>query len=113
MSAMAVTLFPDPDSPRMASVSPGARSKLTPLTARTTPSGVGNSTCRSRTARSAASTGSASGERSSATDTTGLTETGVEGIAERISHEDEGQHRQAEEQAGEQQQVGRLQHTVL
>jgi hypothetical protein len=35
ISALKVTLFPDPDSPRMPSTSPADSSKLTPLTAAT------------------------------------------------------------------------------
>src|SRR5437773_2670491 len=47
-----VTLLPEPDSPSTASTCPGRSSKLTALTARTTPSRVENSTLRSRTLRS-------------------------------------------------------------
>ena len=52
MIACAVTDLPDPDSPRMASVSPSSQVKLTPLTALATPSRVRNSTCRSSTSSS-------------------------------------------------------------
>jgi len=47
-----VTLFPEPDSPTMPSVSPGASEMDTPLTALTTPSSVRNETLRSRTSSS-------------------------------------------------------------
>src|SRR5438552_11821283 len=47
-----VTLLPEPDSPSTASTCPARSSKLTALTARTTPSRVANSTLRSRTLRS-------------------------------------------------------------
>src|SRR5258708_7136082 len=46
-----VTLLPEPDSPRMPSVSPRFRSKLTPFTACTVRSGVTKATWRSRTSR--------------------------------------------------------------
>ena len=42
MIERAVTLLPEPDSPTMPSVSPAATVKLTPSTARTTPSSVKN-----------------------------------------------------------------------
>ena len=48
-NASPVTVLPHPDSPTRPSVSPGARSKLTRSTARTTPCSVANSTARSRT----------------------------------------------------------------
>ncbi len=57
MIACAVTDFPDPDSPRMASVSPSLRSNETPLIALAIPSRVRNSTCRSSTSSSMPSTG--------------------------------------------------------
>jgi hypothetical protein len=44
MMACAVTDFPDPDSPRMASVSPWSRWRSTPLIALAIPSSVWNST---------------------------------------------------------------------
>src|SRR5580704_3587849 len=46
-----VTLLPEPDSPRMPSVSPRLRSKLTPFTACTVRSGVTKVTWRSRTSK--------------------------------------------------------------
>ena len=57
MMACAVTDLPDPDSPRMASVSPWWRSKDTPLMALATPSRVRNSTQRSSTSSSRPSCG--------------------------------------------------------
>src|SRR6185436_12788171 len=49
MRARNVTLLPDPDSPRMPSTSPAARSKLTPFTACTVRSRLAKVTRRSRT----------------------------------------------------------------
>ena len=51
MIAWLVTLLPEPDSPTMASVWLRSRLKLTPSTAWTMPSSVGNSTLRSVTSR--------------------------------------------------------------
>src|SRR6056297_2871292 len=51
--AIAVWVLPEPDSPTIPSVWPGSRSKLSPLTACTTPSGVSNATVRSLTSSSA------------------------------------------------------------
>ena len=48
----AVTLFPEPDSPTIASVSPGLTSNDTPSTARTVPRSPRNSVTRPRTLRS-------------------------------------------------------------
>src|SRR5260370_27916128 len=53
-----VTLLPEPDSPRMPSVSPRVTSKLTPFTACTVRSGVTKVTLRSLTWRSSAISGS-------------------------------------------------------
>ena len=50
-SASEVTLLPQPDSPTIPSVSPGAMSNEIPLTACTVPRPVQNWTCRSSTAR--------------------------------------------------------------
>src|SRR6185312_7950591 len=50
----AVTLLPQPDSPTSPTVSPSAMSKLTPLTARTSPSLVKNEVRRSLTRNSGA-----------------------------------------------------------
>src|SRR5712691_6811790 len=52
--AREVTLFPQPDSPTIPSVSPGSMSKVMPLTACTVPRRVQKRTCRSSTERSAA-----------------------------------------------------------
>src|SRR5487761_364071 len=49
------TLLPDPDSPTMPSVWPASTVKLTPRTARSTPSCVAKLTCRSSTSSSAIS----------------------------------------------------------
>jgi hypothetical protein len=50
-----VTVFPDPDSPTIPRLSFGRTSKLTPSTAFTSPSSVGNSTRRLRTVSNALS----------------------------------------------------------
>src|SRR5262249_58735525 len=52
-----VTLLPEPDSPKMPSVSPRLTSKLTPFTACTVRSGVTKVTWRSWTWRSSAMSG--------------------------------------------------------
>ena len=51
MIAWAVTLFPEPDSPTIASVLPRSTESETPSTAWTRPSSVGNATGRSFTER--------------------------------------------------------------
>src|SRR6186997_2300716 len=51
--ASEVTLFPHPDSPTIPSVSPGAMSKVMPLTACTVPRRVEKRTCSSSTERRA------------------------------------------------------------
>src|SRR5262245_45937781 len=53
MSARLVTLFPQPLSPTIESVSPSSTEKLTRSIARTTPRWVSNVTVSSRTSRSA------------------------------------------------------------
>src|SRR5689334_18335736 len=55
MIESAVTLLPQPDSPTSPTVSPSATSKLTPLTARTSPSLVKNEVRKSLTRNSGAS----------------------------------------------------------
>src|ERR1051326_7605468 len=55
MIESAVTLLPQPDSPTSPTVSPFATSKLTPLTARTSPSLVKNEVRRSLTRNNGAS----------------------------------------------------------
>src|SRR5438128_5162860 len=55
-TASEVTLFPQPDSPTMPRVSPGAIAKEIPFTACTIPRRVVNSTRRSSTSRSGALT---------------------------------------------------------
>src|SRR5690348_15977414 len=50
------TLLPEPDSPTMPSVCPASTWNEIPRTACTTPSGVGNDTCRSSTSSSATPT---------------------------------------------------------
>ncbi len=48
-----LTLSPEPDSPRMPTLSPQPTAYVTPLTALTSPCGVWNATCRSATVRTA------------------------------------------------------------
>src|SRR4051812_40695775 len=60
MIESAVTLLPDPDSPTIPSTSPARRLKLSPSTARRTPSSVRNETWRSRTSTSGGSVGPSS-----------------------------------------------------
>src|SRR4051812_26318950 len=99
MIACAVTDLPQPDSPRIARVSPGARTKLAPLTARATPSWVRNSTCRSFTSSSGAR-GSRLGRTSICawiSVISGSPQLRVEGVAYRVAQHDEGQHRDRQE----------------
>src|SRR5262245_55133767 len=49
MIAMAVMLFPEPDSPTMPTISRGSTVNEMPSTARTSPSSLRKETCRSRT----------------------------------------------------------------
>ena len=53
ITAPTLTLFPEPDSPRMPTVSPRRIEKLTPFTARTRPCGDSNATRRFDTVRAA------------------------------------------------------------
>src|SRR5215217_2699921 len=117
MIACAVTDFPDPDSPRMASVSPSRRWNDTPLMAFETPSRVRNSTCNWSTSSSRPSTG-IQAPRVSRTSTSTVppvptviaassAQSRIEGVANDIAQHDEGQHRQRQEEAGEQQHVRR------
>src|SRR3954447_12546093 len=114
ITAWAVTDLPEPDSPRMASVSPSWTSKETPLIAFATPPRVRNATCRSSTSSSRPSCGCQrgcpAGSRRSAvvaegTGTRFSAELGVEGVPDRVAQHDEGEHGQGQEDAGEQQHV--------
>src|SRR5680860_1373523 len=99
MMACAVTDLPEPDSPRMARVSPGSRSKLTPLTALATPSRVRNSTCRFSTSRTGV-LGSSLPRPVSAELVVlivswviaGSPKLRVEGVAESVAEQHEGEH---------------------
>src|SRR6187431_2447903 len=117
MMACAVTDFPDPDSPRMASVSPSWTSNDTPLMALATPSRVRNSTCSWSTSSSRPSTGiqtpwvsriSTSALLLAPTDTVmsaSSAKSRIEGVADDIAQHDEGEHRQRQEEARKQQHV--------
>src|SRR5687768_9907470 len=120
MMACAVTDFPEPDSPRMASVSPSLTVKETPLIARATPSRVRNSTWRSSTSKSNPSTGCqplrpprVSAFRSTVPDVIDTIDPfsahlRIEGVPDRITEHDEGQHGEHQEQRWEQQHMRRL-----
>src|SRR6478752_876806 len=105
MITCAVTDLPEPDSPRIAMVSPSARSKLMPCTALATPSRVRNSTWRSSTSRSGASGSSSAGRRSTAVAVIESSlELRVEGFADRVAEHDERENRQRQEQRREEHQ---------
>src|SRR5512146_48493 len=61
MIACDVTVLPEPDSPTMASVRPGWRSKDSPSTARKRPPGTGKSTVSERTDSNGCAVGTADG----------------------------------------------------
>src|SRR5687768_6216064 len=117
MIACAVTDFPDPDSPRMASVSPWWRSNDTPLMALATPPRVRNSTCKWSTSSSRPSTGSQTPRlsRSSTLDAppvlsddvipTSSAQSRIEGVAHHVAQHDECEDREGQEDAWEQQHV--------
>src|SRR3954453_21291809 len=63
MTACAVWLLPEPDSPTMATVSPGATSRPTPFTACSTPSPVRKRTSRPRRERRGGATGQVGRDR--------------------------------------------------
>src|SRR5262245_48836549 len=111
MIAWAVTLLPQPDSPRIGRVSPSCTSKLTPCTALARPLRVRNSTWRSRTCSSGA-LGSWLARASISTlisvATPASPQPGVEGVAERVAEKDERQHRPDQEDAREDQQEREL-----
>src|SRR5688500_3651122 len=89
--ASEVTLLPHPDSPTIPSVSPGAMSKVIPLTAWTVPRDVVNSTRRSSTVRSG----------SLATPT----QLRVEGLPKPIADQVEAEHGHDDRHAGDDRQV--------
>src|SRR5688500_1573916 len=110
MMACAVTDLPEPDSPRMASVSPSLTVNETPLMARATPSRVRNSTRRSSTSSNNPSWACqplrpprVSASRLAAGDVIDTmdpfsTELRIERIPDRITEHDEGQHGEHQEQ---------------
>src|SRR5712692_7495922 len=85
MMASDVTDFPEPDSPTMPRTWPGPRSKLTPRTARTIPSSVGNSTVRSLTSRMAPV--SVAGRSTKATLGTHSSLARIEGVSKAVTYE--------------------------
>src|SRR6266545_1055602 len=84
--ASEVTLFPQPDSPTIPSVSPRAMSNEIPLTACTVPRRVQKRTCRSATARSAV--------------LSTRPELGIQGLAQPVSDQVEPKHRDYDRNAG-------------
>src|SRR5574340_818634 len=97
ISDSAVTDFPEPDSPTMASVWPASREKLTPSTALTTPSRVKNWVFRLFTSRSAIS----------------VFHPHIERIAQAVAHQNEGEHCGQDGETGPQRQPGRRDHQRL
>src|SRR3954470_8611924 len=95
VSAIAVTLLPQPDSPTRASTSPGATVKLTVSTARTGPSSVRNETVNSRTDSSGSLIGGSPADRSSG----GLP--GVEGVAQAVAEQVQPQREQHDAHPGQ------------
>ncbi len=83
-----VTLLPEPDSPTTPSTSPSSRVRLTPSTARKVPPADGNSTERFWMSRSGMGA------------LTGFS-LGVEGIAQAVPDEVEGEHGDQDDQARE------------
>src|SRR5205823_5506610 len=83
-----VMVLPEPDSPTMPSVSPGATVKLTPSTALTTPRRVKKYVRRSSTC-------------SSGCTTLDLPQAGVQPVAQPVAQEVARQHHHADRQAGE------------
>src|SRR4051794_33589557 len=63
MTACAIWLLPDPDSPTIATVSPGATSRSRPFTACSTPSPVRKRTSRPRSERRGMATGQVGRDR--------------------------------------------------
>src|SRR5262245_62612434 len=91
-----VTLLPQPDSPTIASVSPGMIAKDTPSTARTMPSRVKKCVLRSSISSSGTSPAIALHAASKAR---------VERIAHAVTQEIDRQDRQGEKEAGKEDQV--------
>src|SRR5436190_20696579 len=91
--ARMVTLLPQPDSPTTPRTWPGMTSKLVPSTARTRPSSRAKETRRSRTER-----------RGWVSVVTAISMAiRVGGIAQAVADKVEGQHRDDDDQAGDQQ----------
>src|SRR5829696_2735855 len=119
MMACAVTDLPEPDSPRIASVSPEWRSKDTPLMASATPSRVRNSTCNWSTSSSKPSRGFQAPRLSRISTVcappapsddviaASSSQSRIEGVAHHVSQHDEGQHCRRQEDARKEQQVRR------
>src|SRR5947209_446489 len=90
ISVIAVTDFPDPDSPTMAMTSPRSSVNVTPSTARTTPSSVTNDTCSSFTSsRRSAIRGRLRGQPLSPGEPDARVQHGVENIDDRAEDNDE------------------------
>src|ERR687897_3669008 len=97
-NASDVTLLPQPDSPTIPSVSPGAMSNEMPLTAWIVPRRVQNSTRRSRTDRRALRP---------------ATELRVECLAEAVADQVEAEHRDHDREAGDDRQVDRRREVLV
>src|SRR5580704_994864 len=97
MTDNAVTLLPQPDSPTMPSVSPAATSKLTPSTARVTPSALKKCVLRLRTLRSFSLTSLSQASR----------EARVEVVAQAVTHEVDGEHHEREREPRREDRPGR------
>src|SRR5216683_8231193 len=118
MSESAVTLLPQPDSPTIARVSPGASEKLMRSTALTTPRRVKKNVCRSSTASKASD--AADGAAGFASCSLAVTVMGsgrpsvaqarIEQIAQRIAEQVGAEHHEADGDAREDHQPGRGAH---
>src|SRR5436305_4532351 len=100
--ARAWTVFPDPDSPRIARTSPRSSVYLIPSTARSGPRSLRKSTWRPSTSRSRCPFSLATSEHP-----------GVERVAKRLAEEYERPNQNAQEQRREEQQVGVVEELVL
>src|SRR5690625_4761589 len=108
MIAWAVTLLPDPDSPRTARVWPSWAVEERPVPARATPSRGRNSTCRFSASSSGAEVSADGAGFGSVmvTSSSASAQLGVEGVAQRVTHHDEGEYGQPHEDRREEHQVG-------
>src|ERR1700716_2011036 len=114
MTVKAITDLPEPDSPTRQTISPGLTVKLTFSTAKSRSPPLGKATLRSRTSRTGwgfasairahapsppQSGGEGWGEGKGVSSDT-LAHLGIEGVAQAVAHDVDGQHREGEEDAG-------------